>query len=323
MSAASGKQQRPLLGLVGVGLAGLLAGLPAVACSHPQARPAPIPIPLASSSLASEVGQSGEKTEPTPVSEGEKLEPPVTDAEREELAEKAEAGKPVTVGAATPADAEMLSKPAAPAEPTKPGVTAEAAKPAVTAEAKPAAAAEAKPAVTAAAAKPVATADEAKPASTAEAAKPVATADESKAASTTEAAKPEAAKPVTTADESKPASTSDVTKPGMKEPSETRGPLVTDTGAPAPTQPPPVASPPDRPASPSALQLKPGAVKMIQQRLAIAGVLSEVQTSGAMDPPTRAALMRYQQANALPVTGEPDDATIRKLGLRSENIFEP
>ena len=54
--------------------------------------PAPIPIPIASSSLASEVGQSGEKTEPTPVSEGEKLEPPVTDAEREELAEKAEAG---------------------------------------------------------------------------------------------------------------------------------------------------------------------------------------------------------------------------------------
>jgi hypothetical protein len=313
MSAASGKQQRPLLGLVGVGLAGLLAGLPAVACSHPQARPAPIPIPLASSSLASEVGQSGEKTEPTPVSEGEKLEPPVTDAEREELAEKAEAGKPVTVGAATPADAEMLSKPAAPAEPTKPGVTAEAAKPAVIVEAKPAATAEAKPGVTA----------EANPGVTAEAAKPVATADESKAASTTEAAKPEAAKPVTTADESKPASTSDVTKPGMKEPSETRGPLVTDTGAPAPTQPPPVASPPDRPASPSALQLKPGAVKMIQQRLAIAGVLSEVQTSGAMDPPTRAALMRYQQANALPVTGEPDDATIRKLGLRSENIFEP
>ena len=106
-------------------------------------------------------------------------------------------------------------------------------------------------------------------------------------------------------------------------PSETRGPLATGTGAPAPTQPPPVASPPDRPASPSALQLKPGAVKMIQQRLAIAGVLSEVQTSGAMDPPTRAALMRYQQANGLPVTGEPDDATIRKLGLRSENIFEP
>jgi hypothetical protein len=296
MRAVTGKQARSLLGFVVTGL----AGLPIGACSHPQARPVPVPIPIASSSLASEVGQSGEKTEPTPVAEGQQLEPPVTPAEREELAEKAEAGKPVTAGAATPADVEMLSKPAATTE-VIPGTTTEAAKPAAATEAtKPEAT---KPEAT----KPEATEatkPETKPSATTEATKP-----ETKPAATTEPAKPDM-KPVAT------------TEPAKPDTNETRGPLVTDTGAPAPTQPPPVASPPDRPASAS-LQLKPGAVKMIQQRLAIAGVLPEVQTSGLMDAPTRAALMRYQQANGLPATGEPDDATVRKLGLRSENIFEP
>ena len=210
----------------------------------------------------------------------------------------------------------MLSRPVPPAEPTKLARSAEAPKPATTGEAKPAATAEAKPA---------AIAEEAGGDRRGEAG------DRRRGEARRDRGGGETGpRPlggseahVATADAAKPASPAEVTKPDTKEPPERRGPLVTEAGAPAPTQPPPLASPPNTPAS-AALQLKPGAVKMIQQRLAIAGVLPEVQSSGVMDPPTRAALMRYQQANGLPVTGEPDDATIRKRsGLRSENIFEP
>ena len=41
-----------------------------------------------------------------------------------------------------------------------------------------------------------------------------------------------------------------------------------------------------------------------------------------MDAVTRSALARFQDANQLPPTGEPDEATIRKLGLNPKKIFE-
>jgi peptidoglycan hydrolase-like protein with peptidoglycan-binding domain len=72
----------------------------------------------------------------------------------------------------------------------------------------------------------------------------------------------------------------------------------------------------------AAVPLKPGATEMIQQRLESVGALRLQQSTGEMGAATRAALARFQEANHLPITGEPDEATIRKLGLKPENIFE-
>jgi peptidoglycan hydrolase-like protein with peptidoglycan-binding domain len=69
-------------------------------------------------------------------------------------------------------------------------------------------------------------------------------------------------------------------------------------------------------------ELKPGAVEMIQQRLESVGALRAQQSSGEMGAATRSALTRFQEANHLPLTGEPDEATVRKLGLNPQNIFE-
>jgi hypothetical protein len=95
--------------------------------------------------------------------------------------------------------------------------------------------------------------------------------------------------------------------------------------------PPAVALPPAPPAASHSVPafavtpegLKPGAVKMIQQRLENAGSLRAQEESGQLDAVTRSALERFQDANELPATGEPDEATIRKLGLEPRNIFEP
>ena len=74
--------------------------------------------------------------------------------------------------------------------------------------------------------------------------------------------------------------------------------------------------------SAAAVSLKPGAVEMIQQRLESVGALSAQQSTGEMGAATRAALARFQEGNHLPITGEPDEATIRQLGLNPKNIFE-
>jgi hypothetical protein len=67
--------------------------------------------------------------------------------------------------------------------------------------------------------------------------------------------------------------------------------------------------------------LKPGAEAMIQQRLSIEGLLSEEQQSGHLDAVTKRALERFQEAHDLPATGEPDAATVGKLGLNGKEIF--
>jgi hypothetical protein len=67
--------------------------------------------------------------------------------------------------------------------------------------------------------------------------------------------------------------------------------------------------------------LKPGAAKRIQERLVGQGGLSADQLTGQLDGPTRSALARFQTANDLPPTGDPDDATVKKLGLDAADIF--
>ncbi len=61
---------------------------------------------------------------------------------------------------------------------------------------------------------------------------------------------------------------------------------------------------------------------MIQQRLSSAGTLSEEQQTGELDVGTRAALRRFQEANGLPATGDPDGATVSKLGLKASDVFK-
>jgi hypothetical protein len=71
--------------------------------------------------------------------------------------------------------------------------------------------------------------------------------------------------------------------------------------------------------SPGAL-LKPGAAKLIQEKLSQDGDL-EGEASADLDGPARAALAKFQRRHDLPATGIPDDATVRKLGLAPETIF--
>jgi Putative peptidoglycan binding domain len=70
--------------------------------------------------------------------------------------------------------------------------------------------------------------------------------------------------------------------------------------------------------SPDAL-LKPGAAKLIQQKLSQDGDFDGDASSD--DGRARAALAKFQRRHDLPATGVPDDATVRKLGLKPEDIF--
>ena len=72
--------------------------------------------------------------------------------------------------------------------------------------------------------------------------------------------------------------------------------------------------------SPAGL-LQPGAAEKLQARLARAGMLGQGEQTGDLDAATRAALERFQKKHDLPATGEPDDATVRVLGLAPDEIF--
>jgi Putative peptidoglycan binding domain len=72
--------------------------------------------------------------------------------------------------------------------------------------------------------------------------------------------------------------------------------------------------------SPAAL-LKPGALKAIQNRLARDGALPSDQITGEPNAATTGALVRFQRDHNLPATGAPDNATVRKLGLRPDDVF--
>ena len=71
--------------------------------------------------------------------------------------------------------------------------------------------------------------------------------------------------------------------------------------------------------SPSLL-LKPGAAKAIAAKLSHDGDLHG-EVGSDLDGPTRDALARFQRSHDLPATGIPDDATVRKLGLKPEDVF--
>ncbi|HVZ74985.1 MAG TPA: peptidoglycan-binding domain-containing protein [Polyangia bacterium] len=114
-------------------------------------------------------------------------------------------------------------------------------------------------------------------------------------------------------------------------PSEPAAASAAPKPAAPPHEPPPGATPPrDRDSetqtglplasSPAGL-LKPGATKMIQQRLSNDGVLPEEQQTGELDAITKAALAKFQTAHDLPATGDPDSATVVKLGLDPRKIF--
>lgn len=72
--------------------------------------------------------------------------------------------------------------------------------------------------------------------------------------------------------------------------------------------------------SPAGL-LKPDALEKIQSKLEANGQLDKDYSAGKFDPNTRTALRNFQEANGLPATGAPDDATVRKLGLNPSDIF--
>ena len=69
------------------------------------------------------------------------------------------------------------------------------------------------------------------------------------------------------------------------------------------------------PASPAAI---PGSrVKALQEALSEQGMT--VTADGVLDEETRAAIRKYQSQHHLPVTGEPDQATLDKLGVAAGN----
>ena len=74
-------------------------------------------------------------------------------------------------------------------------------------------------------------------------------------------------------------------------------------------------------ATSAAQLLKPGAAKLIQERLARDGALPRSAVTGELEGATREALARYQKAHGLPATGDPDRATVEKLGLRTDDVF--
>ena len=68
------------------------------------------------------------------------------------------------------------------------------------------------------------------------------------------------------------------------------------------------------PAAPVAASLSGATIKALQEALIKQGIA--VKTDGILNDETRAAIRQYQSQHHLPVTGEPDKATLDKLGVR-------
>jgi hypothetical protein len=82
---------------------------------------------------------------------------------------------------------------------------------------------------------------------------------------------------------------------------------------------PPAEGRPRVPAAPEAL-LAEGAVGEIQRALADRGLLGR-HRQGELDPPTSAALRKFQQLEELAQTGFPDRETLRRLGIDPEQAY--
>lgn len=70
-----------------------------------------------------------------------------------------------------------------------------------------------------------------------------------------------------------------------------------------------LASPPPAPAA-----LSEATIRAVQEELNKQGIALKVD--GVLNDETRAAIRKYQTQHHLPVTGEPDRATLDKLGVR-------
>ena len=68
------------------------------------------------------------------------------------------------------------------------------------------------------------------------------------------------------------------------------------------------------PPAPIAAALPESTVKALQEALNKQGIV--VKVDGVLNEETRAAIRRYQSQHHLPVTGDPDQATLDKLGVR-------
>ncbi len=82
---------------------------------------------------------------------------------------------------------------------------------------------------------------------------------------------------------------------------------------------PPAPGRPREPAGPEAL-LAEGAVGKIERALASRGLLHGHQ-EGELDPPTSAAIRKFQGENGLAATGFPDRETLKKLGIDPEDAY--
>jgi peptidoglycan hydrolase-like protein with peptidoglycan-binding domain len=78
--------------------------------------------------------------------------------------------------------------------------------------------------------------------------------------------------------------------------------------------------PPTLVASPAAA-LAAGGIDKLQARLVATGDLGADAATGHLDDATEHAVRTFQRARNLPATGVPDDATVRALGLRPEDLF--
>ncbi|HEX9050769.1 MAG TPA: peptidoglycan-binding domain-containing protein [Anaeromyxobacter sp.] len=90
--------------------------------------------------------------------------------------------------------------------------------------------------------------------------------------------------------------------------------------APAQKGVPPAGARPRVPASPKAL-LAEGEIAKLQEALARHGYLAPERRAGALDPPTTAAIRRFQRDEGLAETGFPDRLTLQKLGLDPEEAY--
>jgi hypothetical protein len=75
------------------------------------------------------------------------------------------------------------------------------------------------------------------------------------------------------------------------------------------------------PSATATVTLPEAAIKALQEALLKQGIA--VQVDGVLNDATRAAIRQYQTQHHLPVTGEPDKATLDKLGVVSAQAAAP
>jgi len=75
------------------------------------------------------------------------------------------------------------------------------------------------------------------------------------------------------------------------------------------------------PTAATSIALTEPAIKALQEALIKQGIV--VKVDGVLNDDTRAAVKKYQTQHHLPITGEPDKATLDKLGVRQGAVPGP